>query len=122
MMKTKSVEFSLLLDFYGQLLTDRQSELIDLYYNDDLSLAEISELTGITRQGARDAIKKAEHILLTYEEKLGMYSVFTEREKLSEEIVQRADALRKRYDIPADDPDLTALTKAAGAIAGDTEE
>ena len=121
-MKTKSVKFSLLLDFYGQLLTERQRELVDLYYNDDLSLAEISELTGITRQGARDAIKNAENILLTYEEKLGMYSVFTERTRLMGTIEERVRSLRQRYDIPADDPDICAINEAAGAIAGDTED
>ena len=47
-----------LLDIYGALLTDRQRDVLDLYYNDDLSLSEISENLGITRQGVRDAIRR----------------------------------------------------------------
>ena len=59
-MRGKDLTISILLDAYGALLTERQRELVDLYYNEDLSLAEISENTGITRQGVRDGIKKSE--------------------------------------------------------------
>lgn len=62
-----------LLDIYGSLLSDRRRELLEYYYNDDYSLSEISELTGISRQGIRDSIKKSEAELNTLEEKLGMY-------------------------------------------------
>ena len=70
-MKQKSVEMVMLFDFYGNLLTERQRELFDLYYNEDLSLAEISEIVGITRQGVRDIIVRAEMILTSTEEHLG---------------------------------------------------
>ena len=55
-----NVEITILLDFYGDMLTAKQRDFINLYYNDDLSLAEIAENEGITRQGVRDAIKRAE--------------------------------------------------------------
>lgn len=68
----KNYELCLLFDCYGALLTDKQRELFDLYYNEDLSLAEISEHAGITRQGVRDGIVRAEHTLRAMEERLGL--------------------------------------------------
>ena len=58
MMFEKNMKFPILLDTYGSLLTDRKREILDYYYNEDYSLAEISEITGISRQGVRDSIKK----------------------------------------------------------------
>ena len=53
----KNLEISILLDYYGQMLTEKQLEVAQLYYNEDLSLAEIAQLANITRQGVRDSIK-----------------------------------------------------------------
>ena len=50
----------LLMDLYGQVLSDRKRELLDYYYNEDYSLAEIAEITGISRQGIRESVKKSE--------------------------------------------------------------
>lgn len=72
----KDLSISLLVDFYGAMLTEIQREAIDYYYNQDFSLAEIAELKGISRQGVRDAIKRAEKQLLDYELKLGLYERF----------------------------------------------
>ncbi len=72
----KNVQIGLLFSFYRNMLTDRQTECIDLYYNEDLSLAEISEHLGITRQGVRDNIKRAEHTMYDTEERLGLVSKF----------------------------------------------
>ena len=66
----KKVEISMLCDIYGKLLTEKQFEFIDDYYNNDLSLSEIAENNNITRQAVRDIIKKGERKLFEYEEKL----------------------------------------------------
>jgi predicted DNA-binding protein YlxM (UPF0122 family) len=80
----KDLQISFLLDFYGDMLTEKQREMITLYYNDDLSLAEIAEDQGITRQGVRDAIKRAEQQLTDMEACLGLARRFGEmREGLS---------------------------------------
>lgn len=68
----KKIEISMLLDLYKGLLTDKQAETMDFYYNEDLSLSEIAENLGITRQGVRDALVKGEKALLEAEEKLGL--------------------------------------------------
>ncbi len=72
----KNLEISLLLDFYGDILTEKQRDVVELYYNEDLSLAEIAENEGITRQGVRDSIKRAEFQMLELEEKLGLAKKF----------------------------------------------
>ena len=72
----KSLEIGYLLDFYGEMLNDRRRTVLDMYYNEDMSLSEIAEALGITRQGARDLIKKAGGELLLFEEKLGMAQKF----------------------------------------------
>ena len=71
-MYEKDFRISYLLDYYGNILTDKQKDAVDLYYNADLSLAEIAEHINITRQGVRDAIKHGEQTLLELEGKLGV--------------------------------------------------
>ena len=68
----KDLSLVILLDFYGGLLTDKQALALDYYYNQDYSLAEISEHLNITRQGVRDSIKRAEQVLKECEEKLNL--------------------------------------------------
>lgn len=75
-MSEKNMQYSLLLDFYGELLPPAQRDMIDLYYNEDLSLSEIAEQVGITRQGVRDSVRRSEEALASYEEKLGMAKRF----------------------------------------------
>jgi predicted DNA-binding protein YlxM (UPF0122 family) len=72
----KSLEIGYLLDFYGELLNDRRRTVLDMYYNEDMSLSEIAEALGITRQGVRDLIKKAGDELLLFEDKLQMAKKF----------------------------------------------
>lgn len=81
----KNVEISLLLSFYKNMLTERQADTVELYYNEDLSLSEVGAELGISRQGVRDNLKRAEAILYDVESKLGLASRFIEiKSKLGE--------------------------------------
>ena len=110
-MKTEGMKYSLLLEFYACLLTERQAELVDLYYTDDLSLSEISQLTGITRQGVRDGIKKSEAMLSSYEEKLGMYALYLKRQEELKAAQEKLEQLAGKYGLDMKDPDLAELVK-----------
>ncbi len=77
-MEDKKVHMALLFDFYGDLLTEKQRRLFDLYHNDDLSLSEIAELEGISRQGVRDGLVRAENLLQETEEKTGIIRRYME--------------------------------------------
>lgn len=92
------MEISLLFDFYGQLLTEQQAQAVSLYYNDDFSLAEIASRMGITRQGVRDSIKRAEAQLFTYETKLGLLERFRKTEQGLAGIESFAQSLKENYD------------------------
>ena len=79
----EKIKMSILCGIYGNLLTDKQYQILDDYYNNDLSLAELAENYGITRQAARDNIKKGENKLFEYEEKLGfMKKAIMQEEKI----------------------------------------
>lgn len=73
---SKNLSISILMDFYSGLLTDKQKEALELYYNHDFSLAEIAENMDISRQGVRDFIKRGEKQLLEFEEGLGLVQRF----------------------------------------------
>lgn len=90
----KDLEVGLLLDFYGELLSDSRRQAAELYYNEDLSLAEIAEDAGITRQGVRDSISKAKVQLNEYEQKLGLAAKFRFIEDTLKDIVPRLEQLR----------------------------
>jgi len=85
------VHISALLDLYGPVLSERQRDVLELYYNDDLSLAEIAEDTGITRQGVRDAIKKGEKELAGWEARLGFLAKTARLRSTAEEIASVAE-------------------------------
>lgn len=85
----KNLNIGYLLDFYGEILSERKRTVLEYYYNDDLSLAEIAAEIGISRQGVRDSIKKGEEELLFFEEKLGL----AERFRAYEEAADRIRAL-----------------------------
>ena len=81
----KDLEVCTLLDFYGPFLSEKQRNLLYHYYNEDLSLAEVGAELGISRQGVRDNLKRAEAILYDTEERLGLVKRFLGiKEKLSE--------------------------------------
>ena len=95
-MKNQTYRMSMLYDFYGDLLTDRQREFYDLYYNEDLSLAEIAENYGITRQGVRDVIVRAEAYLTEIEDKTGLIRRFHTMQGQLREV---ADCAQKVLDL-----------------------
>ncbi len=111
----KNLEITILIDFYGDMLTSRQREFLDLYYNEDLSLAEIAANVGITRQGVRDAIKRAECQLIEMEERLKLVSRFKEVKKGLEEIMDcatRISAENRKSGLSREINDLTVRIKS----------
>lgn len=97
----KDLHFSVLLDYYSDMLTEKQRDVIDLYYNEDLSLSEIAEHENITRQGVRDSIKRGEQTMLELEEKFHL-----------------AERSQKYYDIIEEVGQLAADIKAECAHCG----
>ena len=89
----KDYKISLLLDFYGELLSQKQRLAIEGYYNEDCSLAEIAQEMKITRQAVRDIIKRTEQTLLQMEEKLGLYSRFEDMHNGLEEIKRLSESI-----------------------------
>lgn len=103
----KELKFVMLLDCYGDLLTDHQRSLMEMYYCEDLSLAEIGQPMNITRQAVRSIIKRTEEILLNYEEKLG----FAEKLGRMRECFGRIEAAAEH--ITDDDTRNTILSETA---------
>lgn len=91
----KNLSVSVLLDFYGELLTPKQSEALDFYYNQDLSLAEIAEEMQVSRQGVRAFIKQGEGHLANYEEKLHLAGRFSEVSKIAEQMQKIVDSMEQ---------------------------
>ena len=111
----KDLEIVTLLDFYGEMLTDKQRDFLEYYYNDDLSLSEIAANEGITRQGVRDAIKRAEKQLFDMEEKLGLVRRFAETKKGLEEIIEYAEMINSynlRHSLSREINEYTVKIKA----------
>lgn len=96
-MSTKDLSIGFLFDFYGELLSDRQKNMFDLYYNEDLSLAEIAEQVGITRQGVRDTVKKVEEQLLSFEDKLGLATRFREISKKCDLVTKKLEKIKDSH-------------------------
>lgn len=93
----KKIEISILCQIYGKLLTEKQYNFIDDYYNNDLSLSEIADNYGITRQAARDNIKKGENKLFEYEEKLEIMKTTLKNEKTIEDILVQISTIQTSY-------------------------
>ena len=112
----KDLNIALLLDFYGELLTEKQRDMIELYYDEDLSLGEIAETAKITRQGVRDSIKRGEQQLFEYEEKLGLAAKFQKISELLEKIDNLANDINKEsttYNYPTNIPQRPEITSLA---------
>ncbi len=93
----KNVQISILCQLYGKLLTNKQYEFLDDYYNNDLSLSEIAENNNITRQAVRDIIKKGEKKLFEYEEKLLFMKRTLNQEKKIEKVLVELTKIQNDY-------------------------
>ena len=117
-MKNQTYRMSMLYDFYGDLVTDRQREFYDLYYNEDLSLAEIAENYGITRQGVRDVIVRAEAYLTEIEDKTGLIRRFHTMQGQLREVADCAGKILALNDAKLGSDELEVL---AGRIKSLTD-
>ena len=93
----EKIKISILCDLYGKLLTEKQFEFLNDYYNNDLSLSEIAENNNITRQAVRDIIKKGEKKLFEYEEKLLFMKRMLNQEKTIQHILSELTKIQKEY-------------------------
>ncbi len=119
----KDLKITFLLDFYGEMLTDTQREMVSAYYNEDLSLAEIAQDRDITRQGVRDAIKRAEQQLFEMEERLGLAKRFHDVQKALTEIcdcVLNIQDLNAQFgNVPGIDENAAHILEKAQEIAAE---
>ena len=119
-MKNQTYRMTMLFDFYGEVLTPRQKEFIDLYYNEDLSLAEIAENYGISRQGVRDVIVRAEAIMTDLEDKTGLMKRFMLMQQQVQAILDAAEKIQTVNYRQYDNPELARLadeiTRSAQAL------
>ncbi|MGH4119959.1 putative DNA-binding protein [Clostridium sp.] len=90
----KRFEISLLFDFYSELLTEKQKDIMDLYFNNDLSLSEIAEINKTSRQAIHDTIKTCEKLLLVYEEKLKLSDKDHKLKEIYGNIIYELDKLQ----------------------------
>ena len=110
-METASIDRALLLDFYGELLTEKQKKYWDLHWNEDYSLAEIAELDGLSRQGVWDILRRAEANLREIEDKTGLVRRFLDRR---DEIVRIREELTAM--LPADERSRAVLARLDGLV------
>ena len=89
----KDLKYASLLDIYGGVLTDKQREMLELYYNEDLSLSEIAEGEGISRQGVRDSIKRGEETLRELDEKIGVVDIIEKYDALLTAVTEQCDEI-----------------------------
>ncbi len=92
-MLEKNFIYSILYDYYGDLLKDNQANVVDLYYNQDYSLSEIAEDMNISRQGVHDALKRAEKSLMEYEDKIKLHYKYDRYSKAAENILKLASSI-----------------------------
>ncbi len=111
----KVLEITLLYDFYGDLLTEKQKNVIELYYLDDYSLNEIGDRCGITRQAVHEMIKRTEKILMQYEQKLLLVDRFLRQKKRLDAASAEFDALLEKRGL-SDDKDFIRLKNTLSCI------
>lgn len=121
-MKNQAYRMSMLYDFYGELLTDRQKEFFDFYYNDDLSLSEIAENAGISRQGVRDVIVRAEAQMEDIEDKTGLIRRFEQMRSHLDTITAAVNEIRTINYRQYENPRLTELANQVEQAAAALKE
>ncbi|MBO4854019.1 MAG: DNA-binding protein [Oscillospiraceae bacterium] len=121
-MKNQAFRMTMLYDFYGEILTERQREFYDLYYNEDLSLSEIAENYGISRQGVRDVIVRAEAVMTEIEDKTGIVKRFMGLRDKLDAIESAAVELRELNYRRYENPDLDRLANVIAENAAALKE
>ena len=116
-MLEKTVRMGLLFDYYGQLLTDRQREFFSLYYNDDLSLGEIAQQYGVSRQAVYDILRRSSQSLEGLESKLELVKRFQDQQESWAEIDSELDAALKQLRLSGAPKDaLDRIERAREAL------
>lgn len=105
------IEISLLLDFYGSLLTDKQRDIMTIYYNEDLSLGEIAELNNTSRQAIHDIIKRCQKLLLEYENKLQLKQKSHVLSDVKDAVMYKCNLLKGKIDDDEIKADIEQIEK-----------
>ncbi len=113
----KHIEISMLWEIYGKLLTEKQYQVLNYYYNNDLSLSEIAENNNISRQGVRDLIKKGEDKLFDYEEKLKIMENNTRNERTIQLILAQLSKIRENSSDKKIEKILNEVQKELSVLA-----
>ncbi len=95
------LQAAMLYDFYGELLTEKQKNVFEMYYQNDMSLSEIADEMSISRQGVRDQLKRTEKLLMEYEEKLKLVEKFNEQKKLVKSILEIINKIENETPLPS---------------------
>ena len=117
-MEDRRAYISQLYDCYSGVLSERKREALDLYYNDDLSLAEIAQNEGITRQGVRDSIKRGEAQLFEMEERLGLAKRFGKMEEGLQSILEAARLIEEANIRCGGSPMIKEQARRIAKVAG----
>jgi len=115
-MLQKTIEISVLYDYYNQLLTEKQSDIIDLYYNQDLSLGEIAEEFNISRQAVYDMLKRTEKLLYQYEEKLGFIELLKTKNQKISRILDRVIELENKLNLDSHEELQQKISEIKGEL------
>ena len=121
-MKNQTFRMTMLLDFYGDVLTERQKEFFDLYYNEDLSLSEIAENYGISRQGVRDVIVRAEAVMTELEDKTGLMKRFMQIREKANAITAAAEQIKTVNYRQYENPELDEIAERILGYAASLKE
>lgn len=107
----KKIKIGNLFDFYGELLTDKQKDIVELFCLQDFTFGEISEELSVSRQAVFDTMKRVEVILDNYEEKLALYEKFSKRKTYVKALLAEVETL-KSYKSVKDDPKAGEVVEA----------